>query len=86
MLTLDHDSLSFKFPEITRQVRSLAERHIEGVLPKFQLSVDRTELIAALFKRPGGIERWDKLHLQQRLKLFAAADLLTGSPAVTARL
>jgi len=67
MFTLDHDSLSFEFPEITRQVRSLAERHIEGILPKYQLPADRNELVAALFKRPGGIERWDHLGLPLRL-------------------
>lgn len=51
MINLDHDSLSFTFPEIAQQVRSLLEREIDTVLPEFLLPAARVGLVNELESR-----------------------------------
>jgi hypothetical protein len=53
MIKLDHDRLSFTFPEIAQQVRSHLERHIQNLLPKFLLPEERVELLNELESRWG---------------------------------
>lgn len=48
MITIKHDTLSFAFPEISRRLRLLVERHIQSVLPAFVLPANRDELVDKL--------------------------------------
>ena len=48
MLNLEHDQLTFTFPEIAWQLTALLERHIQQLRPKFHLPEDRSTLVEAL--------------------------------------
>jgi hypothetical protein len=48
MIKLDHDSLSFTFPEIAHQVISHIDRRIEDLLPRLLEPAQRTELVREL--------------------------------------
>jgi hypothetical protein len=46
MITLKHDTLSFNFPEIAREVRSLIEERIQQIAAELPTEWDRTELLS----------------------------------------
>lgn len=48
MITLKHDTLSFTFPEIARQVRLLVERKIQKIASELPPSSDRADLWAEI--------------------------------------
>src|SRR5450432_3923899 len=48
MITLKHDTLSFTFPEIARQVRLLVERQIQKIVSELPPAWDRAELWAEI--------------------------------------
>ena len=48
MLKLEHDQLTFTFPEIAWQLTALLEQHIQQLRPKFHLPEDRSTLVEAL--------------------------------------
>jgi hypothetical protein len=48
MIKLEHDHLSFTFPEIGRQVRARVDRHIEELLPKLLTPEERAGLLHEL--------------------------------------
>ena len=52
MITLRHDTLSFTFPEIARQVRSTAERHIQRIAAELPSTGRRSELLAEIESNP----------------------------------
>jgi hypothetical protein len=53
MINLEHDRLSFTFPEIARQLRAHVERQIGHILPEFLRPEERTALLAELESRWG---------------------------------
>jgi hypothetical protein len=44
MITLKHDTLSFTFPEIARQVRVLVERRIQEIASELPPTWDRADI------------------------------------------
>lgn len=48
MITLHRDTLSFTFPEIAREVRSLVERKIQQIAAKLPPTWDRAELLSQI--------------------------------------
>ena len=51
MIELKDDRLTFTFPEITRQLTALLEQHIQQLLPKLPLPVDRNQLVEAMYQQ-----------------------------------
>jgi len=48
MIPLKHDTLSFAFPKISKQLRSLVDRHVQSVLSSYVLPANREELVDEL--------------------------------------
>lgn len=48
MITLEHDCLTFSFPEVTAQIRALVEAHVQATLRKIRLPSNRGKLVVAL--------------------------------------
>ncbi len=69
MLTLNDDRLRFSFPEISAQVRILAERHIEDILPKFLRRVAPQSPVRPAVERIGR-RRLTLIDLQRRKRAF----------------
>jgi hypothetical protein len=56
MITLKHDTLSFTFPEIARQVRSLVERQIQEIASQLPPPWDRADLWAEIKAEAASLE------------------------------
>ncbi len=86
MITLKHDTLSFTFPEIARQVRVLVERRIQEIASELPPTWDRADLWAEIesdqnFAKlsptalEGARERlhtWTRAHVEGSLREFAS--------------
>jgi len=86
MITLKHDTLSFTFPEIARQVRILVERRIQEIASELPPTWDRADLWAEIESgrnfhelSPTALERareklhtWTPAHVEGYLREFAS--------------
>src|SRR5262245_42734896 len=73
MITLDQDTLSFAFPEISEQLRGLVDQHVESVLSSYVLPANRDELVDEL----GSIREFWKLPSESQKNLLAKTQSLT---------
>ena len=75
MMTLDHDTLSFAFPEIREQLRLLVDRHVQDVLTSYVLPADRDELVDEL----GSMRPFWNLGGTAQRNLLTKARFVTGA-------
>ena len=57
-IQLDRDTLTFSFPEITQQLNTLLDKHMQQLPPALRLPGNRRELVAAVKKLARG-RRWE---------------------------
>ncbi len=57
-IQLDSDTLTFSFPEITHQLNTLLDKHLQQLPPALRLPGNRRELVAAVKKLVRG-RRWE---------------------------
>ena len=75
MVTLDQDTFSFAFPEISDQLRLLVDRHVRNVLSSYVLPANRDQLVDQL----GSIHEFWKLPSESQKNLLRKAHSLTHS-------
>lgn len=73
MITLDQDTLSFAFPEISEQLRGLVDQHVETVFSSYVLPANRDELVDEL----GSMREFWKLPSESQKNLLAKTQSLT---------
>ena len=81
MINLNHDSLSFTFPEVAGQLRLLVEQHIRNILPELLLPAARVELLCEL----ESTWEFQSLNPKKQDDLRAKARSLTNKRAPQAR-
>ena len=55
-IQLDYDELTFSFPEITQQLNTLLDKHIQQRMPALRLPDDRSKLVDAVIELAQGSE------------------------------
>ena len=73
MIELDHDQLRFSFPEVSRQLRALVERHVAAHLPAV-LAADPKATLEKLFQK-----QWRAYTRNQSFREQAADRSLAGA-------
>jgi hypothetical protein len=85
MITLKRDTLSFTFPEIAQEVRTLIERQIQKIASELPPEWDRAELVSAIesnrdFRKLSSTQQaaaqaklrtWTPIHIEALLREFA---------------
>lgn len=79
MIQLEDNSLSFAFPEIPRQLKSLLEQHNQKIRPGFVLPDSRYELVEMLKQFIEHGDMWDLSSRTSTAKVTAAAEALTDA-------
>lgn len=75
MITLDQHTLLFAFPEISKQLRLLVDRHVQNILSSYVLPANRDELVDEL----GSMRPFWNLDKTAQRNLLAKARFVTGA-------